>query len=114
MLALPVKGQKHCPKVASERLRTTKLKVYGDKVRHGITARVSEKIDSLPQARKEKVLAIRQKLNAGKYGINKRVNNYGFTPVALTSTGYACPTSSDTSIYGLTPIELRRNIKCGE
>ena len=74
MLVLSVKRQKHCSKMASERLRTTTPKVHGDKARHVISALVSEKIDSLPQTRKEKVLAIRQKLNSGKYGINEKLN----------------------------------------
>ena len=44
--------------------------MHSDKVK---TARVPEKIDSLPQARKEKVLAVRRKLDVGKYGINERL-----------------------------------------
>ena len=74
MLVLPVKGQKHGSIAAGERVRTTTPNVHGDKVRQGTTARVSEKIDPLPQARKEKVLAVRHQLDAGKYGINKRLN----------------------------------------
>jgi len=74
MLVLPVKGRKHRSIAAGERVRTTTPNVHSDKVRQGTTARVSEKIDSLPQARKEKVLTVRQKLDAGKYGINERLN----------------------------------------
>ena len=74
MSALPVKGQKHSSIAAGERVRTTTPNVHSDKVRRGKTARVSEKIDSLPQARKEKVLAVRQQLDVGKYGINERLN----------------------------------------
>ena len=39
------------------------------------------------------------------------VNNHGFTPMALPCSGVARPTLSETFIYGLTPVELRRNIK---
>ena len=74
MLVLPVKGQKHGSIAAGECVRTTTPNVHGDKVRQGTAAQVSEKIDLLPQARKEKVLAVRQKLDAGKYGINERLN----------------------------------------
>ncbi len=74
MPALPVKGQKHSSIAAGERVRTTTPNVHSDKIRRVKTARVSEKIDSLPQDRKEKVLAIRQKLDVGKYGINERLN----------------------------------------
>lgn len=74
MLVLPVKGQKHGAIPAGERVRTTTPNVHGDKVRQGTTPRVSENIDSLPQARKEKVLAVRHQLDAGKYGINERLN----------------------------------------
>lgn len=74
MLFLPVKGQKHGSIAAGEHVRTTTPNVHGDKVRQGTTARVSEKINSLPQARKDKVLAVRQKLNAGKYRIDERLN----------------------------------------
>lgn len=74
MLALPVKGQKHGSIVAGEHVRTTTPNMHGDKVRQGITARVSEKIASLPQARKEKVLAVRHQLDAGKYSIDERLN----------------------------------------
>ena len=74
MLFLPVKGQKHESIAAGEHVRTTIPNVHGDKVRLGTTARVSEKINSLPQARKEKVLAVRQKLDSGKYRIDERLN----------------------------------------
>ncbi|MHC4244070.1 MAG: hypothetical protein ACYS3N_04960 [Planctomycetota bacterium] len=74
MLVLPVKGQKYASIVAGERVRIITPNVHGDKVRQGITARLSEKIDSLPQDRKEKVLAVRQKLDTGKYSIKKRLN----------------------------------------
>lgn len=65
MLVLLVKGQKHESIVTGEHVRTTTPNMYVDKVRHGITAQVSEKIASLPQARKEKVLAVRHQLNVG-------------------------------------------------
>ena len=74
MLALPVKGQKHRSITAGERVRTTTPNVHSDKARPGTTARLSEKIDSLPQDRKEKVLAVRHKLDVGKYGIKERLN----------------------------------------
>ena len=74
MPALPVKGQKHSSIAAGERVRTTTPNVHSDKVIQRTTARVSEKIDSLPQTRKEKVLAVRQKLDVGEYGINERLN----------------------------------------
>jgi hypothetical protein len=50
------------------------IDIHGDKVRQEITARLSEKIDSLPQSRKEKVIAVRHQLEAGEYGINERLN----------------------------------------
>ena len=74
MPALPVKGQKHSSIAAGERVRTTTPNVHSDKVRRGKTARLSEKIDSLTQGRKEKVLAVRQQLDVSKYGINERLN----------------------------------------
>ena len=74
MLVLPVKGQKYKSFVTGEGVRATTPNVYGDNVRQRITARLSEKIDSLPKARKEKVLAIRRKLEAGKYAIKERLN----------------------------------------
>ena len=74
MLVLPVKGQKHRSVKTREHVRTTTLNVHGDKVKQGTTARVSEKINSLPKARKEKVLAVRQKLDANTYDINERLN----------------------------------------
>ncbi|MDT8300793.1 MAG: hypothetical protein RQ760_04855 [Sedimentisphaerales bacterium] len=74
MLVLAAKGQKHGSVVAGEHERTTTPKVYGDKVRQGTTARVSEKLNSLSKAGKEKVLAVRHQLDAGKYGINERLN----------------------------------------
>ncbi len=49
-------------------------KVRGDKVQLGITARVSEKIASLPRVRKEKILTVRHQLTEGKYPINERLN----------------------------------------
>jgi hypothetical protein len=58
--------------MALEPMRTKRPKVHIDKARQGISTRISEMIDSLPQERKEKVLAIRQKLAGGKYGIGKR------------------------------------------
>ena len=74
MLVLPVKGQKHVSVNARERVRTTTPNVYGDKVRQGTTARLFEKIASLPTARREKILAVRRQLDAGKYSINERLN----------------------------------------
>ncbi len=71
MLVLSVEGQNHQLYMASESSRTTRPKVHGDKIR--LTARTSEMIDSLPHDRKKKVLAIRQKINAGKYGINEQL-----------------------------------------
>ncbi len=74
MLVLPVKGQKHGSVKARERVRTTTPNVHGDKVRQRTTARLLEKVASLPKARKEKVLAVRQMLDAGKYSIDERLN----------------------------------------
>ena len=74
MLVLPVKGQKHGSVKARERVRTTTPKVHGDKVRQRTTAQLLEKVNSLPKARREKVLAVRQKLEAGKYSIDERLN----------------------------------------
>lgn len=74
MLALPVKGQKHESSAAVERVRTTTPNARGNKVRQGSTARLLEKVASLPKARREKILAVRCQLDAGKYGINERLN----------------------------------------
>jgi hypothetical protein len=74
MLVLSVKGQKHGSIATEQRVRTITPNVHGDKVRQRTTARLSEKINSLPQARKEKVLAVRRQLDAGKYSINERLN----------------------------------------
>jgi hypothetical protein len=49
-------------------------KVRGDKVHLEITARVSEKIASLPRVRKEKILTVRRQLAEGKYPVNERLN----------------------------------------
>jgi len=49
-------------------------KVRGDKIRPGITARVSERIASLPRVRKQKVLTVRRQLAVGKYPINEQLN----------------------------------------
>jgi hypothetical protein len=74
MLVPTVKGQKHKSIVIGESVRAATPNVHGDNVRQRITARLSEKIDSLPKARKEKVLAVRRKLEAGKYAIKERLN----------------------------------------
>jgi len=73
MLVLPVKGQKHGSIAAGECVRTTTPNVHGDKVR-GIAARLLEKIALLPKARREKILAVRRQLDAGKYSIDERLN----------------------------------------
>jgi hypothetical protein len=57
-----------------DRVQITMAKVRGDKVRLGITARVSERIASLPRVRKEKVITVRRQLAEGKYPINERLN----------------------------------------
>ena len=74
MLVLPVKGQKHGSIAARKRAEITKPNVHGDKVRQRTTARLSEKINSLQKVRKEKVLAVRHQVDAGKYDINERLN----------------------------------------
>ena len=63
MLVLPVKGQKRGSVNARERVRTTTPNVYGDKVRQGTTARLLEKVASLPKVRREKILAVRRQLD---------------------------------------------------
>ncbi len=55
-------------------IRITMAKGLGDMVRLGMTARVSERIASLPKVRREKVLAVRRQLAEGKYPINERLN----------------------------------------
>jgi len=60
--------------VIGDRVQITMAKVRGDKVRLGITARVSEKTASLPKVRKQKVLAVRRQFAEGKYPINERLN----------------------------------------
>lgn len=42
---------------------------------------------------------------------NAQVNFHGLKPVVFSGTGEACPTSLDTSIYALKPVELRMKIK---
>ena len=74
MLVLPVKGQKHRSVNTRERVRTTTPNVHGDKVRQRTTARLLEKVASLPKARREKILAVRFQLDAGKYSIDERLN----------------------------------------
>ena len=74
MLVLPVKGQKHGSIVAGERVRITTPNVHGDKVRQGTTARLLEKVASLPKTRREKFLAVRYQLDADKYSIDERLN----------------------------------------
>jgi hypothetical protein len=74
MLVLPVNGQKHGLIATGECVRTATPNVHGDKVRQETTARVSEKINSLPEAQKEKIRAVRQQLDAGKYSIDERLN----------------------------------------
>lgn len=60
--------------VIGDRVQITIAKVRGDKVRLGITARVSERIASLLKVRKQKVLTVRRQLAEGKYPINERLN----------------------------------------
>ena len=55
-------------------VQITMAKLRGDKVHLGITARVSERIASLPRVRKERVLTVRRQLAEGKYPINERLN----------------------------------------
>ncbi len=55
-------------------IRITMAKGLGDMVRLGMTARVSERIASLPKVRREKVLAVRRQLAEGKYPINEQLN----------------------------------------
>ena len=55
-------------------IQITMAKLRGDKVQLGMTARVSERIASLPRVRKEKILAVRRQLAEGKYPINERLN----------------------------------------
>ena len=74
MLVLPVKGRKHGSITGREHGRATTPKVHGDKVRQGTTARLLEKVASLPKARREKILAVRYQLDAGKYNIDERLN----------------------------------------
>jgi hypothetical protein len=57
-----------------DRVQITMAKVRGNKVRLGITARVSERIASLPKVRKGKVLTVRRQLAERKYPINKWLN----------------------------------------
>ena len=74
MLVLPVKGQKHESVNARERVRTTAPNAHGDKVRQRTTARLLKKVASLSKARREKILAVRFQLDAGKYSIDERLN----------------------------------------
>jgi len=55
-------------------VQITMAKVRGDKVRLGMTARMSERIASLPKVRKGKVLTVRCQLAERKYPINKWLN----------------------------------------
>jgi anti-sigma28 factor (negative regulator of flagellin synthesis) len=74
MLVLPVKGQKHGSIAAAEQVETITPDVHGDEVKKEITARLLEKVASLPKARRKKILAIRYQLDAGKYRIDERLN----------------------------------------
>jgi hypothetical protein len=74
MLVLPVKGQKHGSIVAGKQVETITPNVHGDEAIQGITARLLEKVASLPKARREKILAVRYELGAGKYRIDERLN----------------------------------------
>ncbi|MCP4609087.1 MAG: hypothetical protein GY845_10290 [Planctomycetes bacterium] len=74
MLVLAVKGQKHGSFKARESVRTKTSKVQSDMVKQGKTARLLTNVDSLPTARREKILAVRRQLDAGKYSINERLN----------------------------------------
>ncbi len=74
MLVLPVKGQKHGPITPGERERTTMSNVNGNEVQQGMTARLLEKVASLPKASREKILAVRYQLDAGEYSIDERLN----------------------------------------
>jgi hypothetical protein len=60
--------------VIGDRVQITMAKVRGDKVRLGMTARVSERIASLPKVRKGKVLTVRRQLAGRKYPINEWLN----------------------------------------
>jgi hypothetical protein len=55
-------------------VQITMAKVRGDKVRLGMTTRVSERIASLPKVRKGKVLTVRRQLAERKYPINEWLN----------------------------------------
>jgi hypothetical protein len=57
-----------------DRVQITMAKVRGNKVRLGITARVSERIASLPKVRKGKVLTVRRQLAERTYPVNKWLN----------------------------------------
>jgi len=74
MLVLAVKGQKHGSVKARESVRTKTSNVHSDKVKQGKTARLLKKVASLPTARREKILAVRRQLDAGKYSIDERLN----------------------------------------
>ncbi len=63
---LVLTGQRDELIMIGDRVQITMAKVRGDKVRLGITARVLERIASLPKVRKQKVLAVRRKLAEGK------------------------------------------------
>ena len=71
---LVLTGQRDELIVIGDRVQITMAKVRGDKVRLGITARVLERIASLPKVRKEKVLTVRRQLAERKYPINERLN----------------------------------------
>lgn len=47
--------------------------VYGEKIRQRTTFRLSNKVASLPQNRKKKVLTVHHQLETGTYGIKKRL-----------------------------------------
>ncbi len=74
MLVLTGQGTKEELIMIGDRVQITMAKVRGDKVRLGITARVSKRIASLPRVRKEKVITVRRQLAGGKYPINERLN----------------------------------------
>jgi hypothetical protein len=74
MLVLAVKGQTQGSIKIRENVRTKTPNVHSDKVKQGKTGRLLKKVASLPKARREKILAVRYQLDAGKYSIDDRLN----------------------------------------
>lgn len=54
--------------------RSKRPNIHGETIRQRITFRLSDKVASLPQNHKKKVLSVRRQLEAGTYDIKERLD----------------------------------------